>query len=53
MGNNDASLFKAFIDSRGTKSPLDIERDTQRELGCVSDETEAGIARLQQLSGWT
>ncbi len=53
MGNNDASTIKSIVDKYGGNKDrlLDIVRDTQRELGCVSDESVAGIARLLKLSG--
>jgi [NiFe] hydrogenase diaphorase moiety large subunit len=52
MGNNDASTIKSIVDKYGGDRDrlLDIVREAQRELGCVSDESVAGIARLLKLS---
>ena len=52
MGNNVTSVIKRIVEAHGADRGrlLDIVRDAQRELGCVSDESVAEIARLLQLS---
>ncbi|MCU0844623.1 MAG: NAD(P)H-dependent oxidoreductase subunit E [Spirochaetes bacterium] len=52
MGNNVASVIKRIVEAHGggRGGLLDIVRDAQRELGCVSDESVSVIARLLGLS---
>ena len=52
MSNNVESVIKRVVKANGTDRSrlLDIVREAQQELGCVSDESVVEIARLLKIS---